>query len=101
MAFPVVLDPCALYPYSLRDTLLRFAEVEFYELHWSEPILEEVRRTLIEVHEASEEKADKVLDAMRGAFDGAVVPTEQIDQLIPAMTNHDGDRHVLAAAQAA
>lgn len=100
MAFPIVIDACALYPYSLRDTLLRLAEAEFYDLYWSDEILAETERCLVQVYGASEEMAAKHLTVMREAFDGSVVPTEQIEQLIPAMTNHEGDRHVLAAAQA-
>jgi len=100
MAFPVVIDACALYPYSLRDTLLRLAEAEFFDVYWSEAILAETRSTLIEVHGASETQADKIIGAMKGAFDGSIVPAEQIDRLIPAMTNNEKDRHVLAAAKA-
>jgi hypothetical protein len=60
MAFPVVVDACALYPYSLRDTLLRLAEAEFYEIYWSEGILAEMTRCLVEIHGASDEQAAKV-----------------------------------------
>ena len=100
MAFAVVVDACALYPYSLRDTLLRLAAAEFFDLYWSEEILDEIRRNLIENADVPEESADRVLAAMRDAFDGAIVPAEQIQALIPAMGNHDDDRHVLAAAKA-
>jgi predicted nucleic acid-binding protein len=99
MAFPVVIDACALYPYSLRDTLLRLAEAEFFDVYWSEGILEETARTLVEVHGASVEQAQKIIAAMTRAFDDATVPSEQVDALIPAMTNDEGDRHVLAAAK--
>lgn len=100
MAFPIVIDACALYPYSLRDTLLRLAEAEFYDLYWSDEILAETERCLVEVYGASEEAAAKHIAVMKEAFDGAVVRAEQIERLIPAMTNDEGDRHVLAAAQA-
>lgn len=100
MAFPIVIDACALYPYSLRDTLLRLAEAEFYDIYWSEEILAETERCLVEVYGASEAAAARHVTVMQDAFDGALVPTEQIDRLIPAMTNEEGDRHVLAAAQA-
>ena len=43
----VVLDACVLIPATLRDTLLRAAEQGMYRLHWSNQILEEVRRNLI------------------------------------------------------
>jgi predicted nucleic acid-binding protein len=44
----VVLDACVIFSAVLRDTLLRAAEAELYEVLWSEAILEEVRRNLIE-----------------------------------------------------
>jgi hypothetical protein len=100
MAFPVVIDACALYPYSLRDTLLRLAEAEFYDLYWSEQILAEVRRCLVEIYGAPEADADKMIAAMTEAFDGAMASSSQVEKLIPAMTNVDEDRHVLAAAKA-
>jgi predicted nucleic acid-binding protein len=100
MAFPVVIDACALYPYSLRDTLLRLAEAEFFDLYWSDQILAETRKNLIEDYGASEDDANKVITAMSEAFDGACVPAERIEKLIPAMPNDEKDRHVLAAAAA-
>jgi PIN domain len=48
MAFKVVLDANVLYPFSLRDTLLRLAERELYVLAWSERILDEVSRNLVD-----------------------------------------------------
>jgi predicted nucleic acid-binding protein len=100
MAFSVVLDACVLYPASLRDTLLRLAEAEFFDLYWSDQILDEVHRNLVANAAASQEQADKLIAAMKDAFDGAVVPAEQIAALLPAMGNDKKDRHVLAAAKA-
>jgi predicted nucleic acid-binding protein len=93
-----VLDASVLYPLPLRDTLLRVAETELYDPLWSERILAEVARTLIADGRATEEQADRLLTAMRGAFDAAAVPEDAIARLEPAMTNDPGDRHVLAAA---
>jgi predicted nucleic acid-binding protein len=100
MDFPVVIDACALYPYSLRDTLLRLAEAEFFDPYWSDEIIAETRRCLIEIHGVPEEKADRMIENMTEAFDGATVPRERVEHFIPAMRNHEGDRHVLAAAAA-
>ncbi len=48
VVFPVVLDSCVLFPALLRDTLLRAAEVGLYRVHWSQQILDDTTRNLIE-----------------------------------------------------
>ncbi len=57
MAFLAVVDACALYPFALRDTLLRLAELELYDVQWSELILDEMRTNLLENYGASDEQA--------------------------------------------
>jgi hypothetical protein len=84
--FSAVLDANVLYPFSLRDTLLRLAELELYTLLWSERILEEMRRNLVE-HQINEEQADRLAAAMHAAFEEAEVDTAEIERLEPAMTN--------------
>ena len=41
--FQVILDANVLFPFTLRDTLLRAAERELYLIGWSGQILEEMR----------------------------------------------------------
>jgi predicted nucleic acid-binding protein len=100
MPFSAVLDANTLYPFSLRDTLLRLAELDAYTPLWSERILEEMRRNLVE-RQISEEQADRLAAAMRDAFEEAEVDATSIDRLEPELTNDPKDRHVLAAAVAA
>jgi predicted nucleic acid-binding protein len=95
-----VLDTNVLYPFSLRDTLLRLAELELYTPLWSTRILEEMTRNLVE-HRLTEEQASRIEEAMRAAFEEAEVDPDEIERLEPAMTNNEKDRHVLAAAVAA
>ena len=94
----VVMDANALVPAALCDFLLRAASKDIYRLLWTEDILEEVRRTLINDLGKSEAEAlaNKRIEAMRDAFPDALVT--QYTTLIPAMTNDPKDRHVLAAA---
>lgn len=61
-SFSVVLDACVLYPAALRDTLLRAADTGLYRLHWSEEILDEVRRNLIKNGVADEFRPLRPLD---------------------------------------
>jgi hypothetical protein len=100
MAFLAVLDACVLFPYSLRDLLLRLAEVELYDLCWSDRILEEVRRNLILRYGMTPAQADRLDGHLRAAFDGACANSQLIDRIEPTMPNQDSDRHVLAAAVA-
>jgi predicted nucleic acid-binding protein len=100
VAFSAVLDASVLYPFSLRDSLLRLAELELYTPLWSARILEEMTRNLVE-HRITAEQAARIERAMRAAFEEAEVDAAEIERLEPAMTNHRKDRHVLAAAVAA
>jgi hypothetical protein len=45
--FRVVLDANVLYPFTLRDTLLRAAAANFFQVYWSEQILDEATRNLV------------------------------------------------------
>ncbi|MDQ3355947.1 MAG: PIN domain-containing protein [Actinomycetota bacterium] len=101
MPFAAVLDASVLYPLPLRDTLLRIAETELYDVYWSEHILHEVVRNLIADGRATAEQARRLTDTMTAAFEGAAVPQGAVDRIEPGMTNEPKDRHVLAAAVAA
>jgi hypothetical protein len=72
--FTAVLDASGLYLLPLRDTLRRVAEAEPYDPLWSERILDEVARNLIADRRATEQQVERLLAAMRGAFDAASVP---------------------------
>ena len=100
MTFSAVLDANVLYPFSLRDTLLRLAERELYAPLWSSRILQEMHRNLME-QRITKEQAARLVTAMATAFEEAEVDPVEIDRLEPAMTNHWKDRHVLATAVAA
>jgi hypothetical protein len=63
-----VLDACVLIPFNLRDILLSAAEVDLYRLHWSETILDEMRRNLIHEGMTTGEQADHLLATMRTYF---------------------------------
>lgn len=78
MAFTVVLDANVLYPFSLRDTLLRLAERELYALAWSERILDEVSRNLIDDGRTDAATAARLRAAMRSAFPEALASSGSI-----------------------
>ena len=96
MAFPALLDACVLYPVGTRDLLLSVADQQVYVPYWTKDILDEMTRNVIKDGRASEATMARMCEQMAGAFPFALI--EGYEALIPAMTNHPKDRHVLAAA---
>lgn len=94
--FIVLLDANVLFPFSLRDTLLRAAAAGFYQARWSSQILDEMTRNLVSSGAMPEDKATKLRSIMEREFPEADVIDYQ--HLIAAMKNHEKDRHVAAAA---
>ena len=95
MPFAVVLDTCVLYPAHLRDTLLRLAERDLYQILWSADIIEELHRNLVEAG-FGDEAVDHLCDEMQSAFPDAEVSGYR--SLLDSMTCDPKDRHVLATA---
>ncbi len=94
--FIVLLDANVLFPFTLRDTLLRTAAVGFYQLRWSSQILDEMVRSLVDQGAMTAEKAAKLRAVMEREFPEAEVA--DYESLVAAMTNDEKDRHVAAAA---
>jgi predicted nucleic acid-binding protein len=99
VAFVVLLDACVLYSNRVRDTLLWMASAGIYEFRWTEMILEEAQRNILQNTEGLDSaRLNSTFDSIRRAFpDGEVT---NFESLIPVMTNDPKDRHVLAAAVA-
>jgi hypothetical protein len=94
-----VLDACALVPYKLTSVLLAFAEADLFKPAWSERILEETTRALVDKLGRPPDKIAKRMGAMRRAFPEAEVAG--FEPLEPSLGCDHKDRHVLAAAIAA
>ena len=95
MPFAVVLDTCVLYPAHLRDTLLRLAERDLYQVLWSADIIEELHRNLVDAG-ISGKAVDYLCAELQNAFPDAEVSGYQ--SLLDSMTCDPKDRHVLGAA---
>lgn len=97
MPLKVVLDANVLFPFTLRDTLLRAAEAGYLRVYWSEQILDEMRRSLEgKVAAFTPDKGEHLVAAMTRAFPEAMVTGHE--RFIARMRNHEKDRHVAAAA---
>ena len=96
--YGVVLDACVLLPMPLADTLLRMAEdPRLYLPRWTDEIMEEVTRNLVEKFNCDPKRAQRREQELRKAFPSAWVdPSYKL--LTPVMQNDPKDRHVLAAA---
>lgn len=94
--FIVLLDANVLFPFSLRDTLLRAAAAGFYQVRWSSQILDEMTRNLVSTGTMPEEKANRLRAIMTRQFPEAEISGHE--HLIASMKNHEKDRHVVAAA---
>jgi hypothetical protein len=83
--FRVVIDANVLFPFSLRDTLSRAAAEDFFQLYWSEAILDEMARNLVSTGTVSTEQASRLRTAMTKSFPDAMVTGHE--PLIAAMPN--------------
>lgn len=93
----VVLDACVLANFSLCDTLLRLAEPpRLYDPKWSEDIIGETTRTLESKLGWPSSLTAYLQTELRAHFGEAWI--SGYEALIPRMTNHEKDRHVLATA---
>jgi predicted nucleic acid-binding protein len=95
MAFPAFFDTCTLYGSTLNDLLLWLAEGGAFRPLWSEGVMTELRKNLVEAGHAPA-LVDKRVGTMRAAFPDAMV--DGYEELIDGMTCDEKDRHVLAAA---
>lgn len=94
--FRVVLDANVLYPFTLRDTLLRAAAAGFFQVFWSEQLLDEAMSNLVGNDIVTAEQAARLRAVMNVAFPEALVTGHE--SLIAGMKNDEKDRHVAAAA---
>lgn len=95
MAFPVLLDTCALFGITLSDLMLHLAEKGTYRPLWSETILQELHRNLVSQRGLSQEQAGRRVEAMREYFPDAMV--SGFEQLEGTLACDPKDAHVLAA----
>ena len=93
--FKIVLDACVLANIVVCDLFLRLAEKpRLFLPRWSTEILDETRRVHKKLH-----WPDEIAESWRSEVE-RTFPDSTIDDyehLLPALTNDEKDRHVLAA----
>jgi hypothetical protein len=98
LEFSAIYDACVLYPFQVRDTLMVAALTRSFMLYWTNAILDECTHNLIADGRATPENMHRMVADMKELFPHSTVPLADYESLIPVMTNHPKDRHVLAAA---
>lgn len=93
--FPAFLDTNVLFGFHLSDVVLALAERGLFRPLWSDRILDELSRNLIN-YGIDDARVIRRITALHGAFPDASVTG--YDELIDTMTCDRKDRHVLAAA---
>ncbi|HEX6523199.1 MAG TPA: PIN domain-containing protein [Streptosporangiaceae bacterium] len=99
MAFIVIYDANVLYPNTLRDLLIRIAQVPYLvQAKWTDRIIDEMLEALRKnFPDISDEKAERLRELMNAAVRDCLV--SGYEPLIDGLDLPDpDDRHVLAAA---
>ncbi len=87
-----LLDANVLFPFTLRDTLLRASAAGLFQVRWSDEILTETTRNLVAKGRATAAQAASLRAAMETAFPEAMVTGYQ--RRIREMPNDPKDRLV-------
>jgi len=98
MAFVVLYDACVLYPAPLRDLLIRIANKGIVRARWSDAILDECFRNILEQRpDLKPEALERTRELMKRAVPDCLV--SGFEALVNGLDLPDrDDRHVLAAA---
>jgi hypothetical protein len=100
--YTALYDACVLFPFELRDTLVRLGRTGLFRAKWTERIHDEWTRSLLaRCREGQRDEVAKRLARTRELMNRAVTDclVEDYEDIIPFLNLPDeNDRHVLAAA---
>ena len=97
----VFADTATLYPISIADLILRLAEIHVIEFVWSDHLLDEVTRVLVDDKHLPRSAAIYFCDCIRTSFPAGKVPKNTYEHLLASRTGPDPDDHEHSAAAAA
>ncbi|WP_454229034.1 PIN domain-containing protein [Propioniciclava flava] len=95
MAFLVFVDTCVLFGQTVNNLILSLAEHGCFAPRWSKEVLDALERNVGAQGRATAKAIHHRRVRMERAFPEAMI--DGFDALVERMTNHPGDRHVLAA----
>ena len=93
-------DTNVLYPISVADLTLRLGDVFIHQVVWSEDLLAEVERVLVEHKGLASDQAVYFCDCIRSAFPDGEISRDEYSHLIDSRTGADPADHVHSAAVA-
>ncbi len=94
-------DTATLYPISLADLVFRLAELGMFDLVWTDHLLAEVERVLVDYKGLSGKQAAYFCECIRQAFPEGRVAPENYLPLVKSRIGPDADDHVHSAAAVA
>lgn len=94
------LDANILVDAQVRDIFLTISEARLIDLRWSEGVLDETRRVLIDRRDIDPSRVDYLISTIKSAFPEATVTSRTIRPVDATLPDKD-DLHVLAAAVSA
>ncbi len=96
----VFCDANVLWPVSLVDLTFRLAEIGYHELMWTEDLLTEVRRILVDYKGLPAENAVRFCTQIRATFPDGEIARSVYEERIGRQSGPDPDDHVHSAAAA-
>jgi hypothetical protein len=95
--FPVILDSDVVFGINSTDLLMSLGHAGMFRPHWTKEILDGAERNILKVRPGIDPAQLRLrFDAMNEAIPDALI--EVPSGLETTMSNHPGDRHVVAAA---
>lgn len=97
----VFVDTNVLFPFSVMDLMLALTEDGVHEVLWTDALLDEWERVIVEEQRRSPGSAARITAAIRGFFPDSQVPASGYLHLVDDMPSLDlDDRQHIAAAVA-
>lgn len=94
-------DANVLYPISLADLTLRLGDLAIHQVLWSEDLLAEVERVLIEHKGLTPDQVAYFCSCIREAFPEGEIDRSEYEHLIDVQSGKDPDDRVHSAAAVA